>query len=336
MRVAAADHGGKSIYLLHRIFQAGHTPATHLGDTDILLLDCDWPWAGNRVDMIQAAHDAGVKVVLYPHGGMPTVFNYDGLAEPNPHVDMRLEHGTGSLDIAAAFGMNGELKQQAPGWLYSPTMPFKGTRKKKLRVLFAPMHPNIEAVTNGAPAADPAPALNQQVYRDLLALNLADLVVSVVGPPHLSGLWPHPRATLVQNKAMMFPASHELLLASNCDAVVAAGTLAATAVAMGKPTVMLGQGDWTDYVGGEYRRADHADAYQDLARYPLDVEDGNLGDLLARACAGDPGAAEWRARFVGDDGTTEAVRLLEQLVDAQPSRNVTIQGVTARGAGRGR
>lgn len=335
MRFACFDHGGKSFYLVQQLLAAGHTSAERLEDTDIALLDCDWPWAGNRPGLIQAATDAGAKVVLYPHGGMPTVFNYDGIAEPHPGVSMRLEHGTGSLDIAAAFGMNGELRQQATGWLYCPTEPFAPADTPR-RVLFAPMHPNIEAATAATNGRDIAPALNQQVYRDLLALDLDELVVSVVGPPHMSGLWPHPRAKLVQNKAMSLVASHELLVASKCDAVVAAGTFAALAVALGKPTVMLGQGDWSDYVGGVYRRADHADAYQDLARYPLDVGDGDLGELLARACAGDAAAAEWRARFVGDDGVQQAVRLIEQLIDDQPSRNVTIQGATARGTGRGR
>lgn len=335
MRFACFDHAGKSFYLLGELLKAGHTSAERIEETDVLLMDCDWPWAGNRASLIDAAVNAGAKVVLYPHGGMPTVFNYDGLAQPHPGVSMRLEHGSGSLEIAAAFGMNGELRQQATGWLYCPTLPFKPAKKAK-RVLFAPMHPNIEAVTAGTNGHDPAPAMNQQVYRDLLALHLDELIVSVVGPPHMSGVWPHPRAKIVPNKAMLFTASHALILASKCDAVVAAGTMGATAVALGKPTVMLGQGDWSDYVGGEYRRADHADAYQDLARYPLDVEDGCLGDLLARASSGDAGAAEWRARFVGDDGTQEAVKLLEQMMGEQPSRNVTIQGATARGAGKGR
>ena len=122
----------------------------------------------------------------------------------------------------------------------------------------------------------------------------------------------------------------------NCDAVVGSGTMAATAIAMGKPTVMLGQGDWSDYIGGVYRQAVHADSYAGLARYPLDVEDGDLEELLNRACSGDSSAAEWRARFIGDDGAEQAVRLIEQLFVDSPDRNVSIQGATARGTGRGR
>jgi hypothetical protein len=47
---------------------------------------------------------------------------------------------------------------------------------------------------------------------------------------------------------MRFTHSYELI--QDADVVVGAGTIAAAAVACGKPTVMLGGHDCSDYIGG--------------------------------------------------------------------------------------
>ncbi len=326
MRFALWDHAGKGGYLHQRLLQAGHTTAETFADADLMLLDCDWAWAHPRPELIQAAHSTGAKIALYPHGGLPTMFVYDGLTEPDPLVDLRLEHGHGSIEAAELLGL--ELKQEAPGWLYSPTRPFQLVDKPR-KILFAPQHPNMEMLLNGGTNGhDPGPSQNQQTYRDLLELDF-DLTVSVVGPLWRNGIFPHPRARLASNHEMRFEAS--LPLITEADVVVAGGTMAALAVAMGKPTVMLAQPDLTDYVNGRYQEATHADLYRDLFRYPLDVSDGDLEALIARACASNDEAAAWRTLHIGDDGTTEAIRLLDELVGETVSStsHVTIEGITA-------
>jgi hypothetical protein len=257
MRFALLDNNSKGSYLGQRLIEAGHEQTERIEDTDVLLLDCDWRWAHPRPAMIEAARAAGAQVVLYPHGGMPTVFVYDGLTEPDERVALRLEHGPGSIDIARLFGAESRLSQHAPGWLFSPTAAFDPLDAPG-RVLFCPMHPNLEAMQTGREGVDPAPALNQRIYRQLLDAGY-DVTVSIVGPAFRNGVWPHPRAAFVENHAMSFQASYDLVRAA--DSVVAAGTLGALAVALGKPTVMLGQGDFTDYVGGAYKRATHAGLY---------------------------------------------------------------------------
>lgn len=309
MKFALFDNCGKGAYLRQRLIAAGHTASERVEDTDVLVLDCDWRWAHPRPAMIDAAVAAGARVVLYPHGGMPTVFVYDGLTDPDERVALRLEHGPGSIDVARLFGAEHKLNQHAAGWLFSPTAPFT-PRSEPGRVLFAPMHPNIEAMQKGASAIDPAPALNQRIYKELLDAGY-DVTVSVVGPQFRNGVWPHPRATFADNHEMSFQQSFELV--RQADSVVAAGSLGALGVALGKPTVMFGQGDFSDYVDGRYQRAAHAGLYTAAARYPLDCEDGHVSDLLARACKGDAGAAEWRTAFVGEDGTEAAIRLIEKL-----------------------
>jgi hypothetical protein len=333
MRFAIYDHAGKSTYLRQALYARGHTEAERIEDTDLLLVDTDAPWAHPRPEMIAAAKAAGAKVALYPHGGMPSCWMYDGICEPNSGVDLRLEHGLGSIEIGDLLDL--DLVQRATGWLYSPTHPFTPVDEPH-KVLFAPLHPIIEGLTQAMNGHDPAPSWNQKIYRDLLALGY-ELTVSVVGPPQRSGVWQHPRANLVYNPKMLFTESYALIMAA--DVVVAAGTMAAAAVACGKPTVMLGQDNFQDYVDGSYPQAARPELYRNLLRYPLDVDDGDLDDLIRQTCAGDPGAAEWRERFVGDDGAEAAVQLLEELVGATAEdepQHVTVVGATATASAGGR
>lgn len=344
MKYAVWDHAGKGVYLRQQLQKAGHTEVDGLQDADLLLVDCDWRWAHPRPELIAAAKNKGAKVALYPHGGWSTVFIYDGLTDPDPNVDLRLEHGRGSVDIADSLGL--DLDQHAPGWLFSPTKPFQPVDKPR-SVLFAPQHPNMETLLAGTNGHDPGPKLNQPIYKRLLELGY-DLSVSFVGPAWKNGVWPHPRAQLVPNPTMSFQQSWQLI--QQADVVVATGTVAATAVASGKPTVMFGQDNLADYVDGAYQLPDHPALYADLLRYPLDVDDGDLADLIEEACAGTSATAEWRELFVGDDGTNEATRLLEELTmsevetpDPEPDddgdesepQHVFIGGVTATAGAAG-
>lgn len=322
MRFALGDHEGKAGYLHQALVAAGHTASEGLADADVLLLDCDWRWAHPRPEMIGAAVEAGAKVVLYPHGGLSTVFVYDGLTEPDPRVDMRLEHGPGNGQVAEMLGL--ELRQEAVGWLYSPTREFIACPEPR-KVLFAPQHPNM-ATVNGPNGNDPGPALNQQVYKQLLRLRY-DVTVSVVGPLWRNGVWPHPKTTLTSNHGMEFSTSYQQILKH--DVVVAAGTFLAAAVALGKPAVGIGGHDCADYVDGAYKRSENAESYEETLRYPLDAADDHLENLIGTACLGSAAVDAWRGLFVGNDGTKAAIEVLERLCPSS-SRNATIAGATAR------
>lgn len=190
---------------------------------------------------------------------------------------------------------------------------------------------------HGGNGNDPAPAMNQGIYRQLLEMKEIDLVVSLSGPAWRNGIWPHPRAKLVANPMMRFEQS--LALIEEADVVVAAGTMAAAAVARGKPTVMFDQDIYMDYVDGQYVEAHHSAEFAEMSRYPLDIAEGPLSDLIATACREE--VSEWRDRWIGQDGTGEAIRLLEELVERPDGsaesgvQNVTIQGTTARATLKG-
>jgi hypothetical protein len=321
------DHAGKGLYLRQRLIAAGHEEAESVDNIDLLLLDCDWPWAYPRPGLITSAVAHGAKVALYPHGGRPTVFVYDGIAEPDERVSLRLEHGPGSWQITGHF-TNNDLHQETPGWLYCPTRDFTPV-EKPVKILFAPLHPNIEMLVKGTNGHDPAPSLNQEIYRRLLKLRNMEIAVSLAGPAWRTGVWPHPRARFTENPMMLFHHSFEQILSA--DVVVAAGTMAAAAVALGKPTVMFAQNIFVDYIDGKYVHAAHADLYRDLVRYPLDTQDDSLTNLINRACESE--RTGWRDLWVGHDGTETAISLLENLVDTK-TNNVIIGGATARAMSR--
>ncbi len=339
MRFTIFAFEGKEGYLRQRLLDAGHEETQAVDgklttDFDVLLVDCDWHWAYPRPLLIEGAKQHDAKVAIYPHGGRPTVWVYDGIGLPRADVDLRLEHGRGSIEMAKMFTET-DLKQQAPGWLYSPTAEFQPVEKPR-KILFAPLHPNIEMLTVGGNGNDPAPALNQRIYKDLLGMK-AELTVSIAGPPWRNGLWAHPRAKFIPNPTMRFEQSLGLIDAA--DVVVAAGTMATTAVARGKPTVMFDQDVYMDYLDGDYVMAQHQGLYEGIARYPIDVADGRLEDLIEIACREE--VKEWRDRWIGQDGTAEAIRLLEGLVERPEGsaesevKHVTIQGVTARAITKG-
>jgi len=96
---------------------------------------------------------------------------------------------------------------------------------------------------------------------------------------------------------------------------------------------------YMDYVDGKYVEAHHSAEFAAMARYPLDIADGRLEDLIDVACREE--VSEWRDRWVGQDGTEEAIRLLEELGERPDGsaesgvKNVTIQGATARATLKG-
>lgn len=157
----------------------------------------------------------------------------------------------------------------------------------------------------------------------------------MVGPTYANGVWHHPAAQFVPNPQMGFPNTYRIV--QDADVVVGGGTVAALAVAVGKPLVMVGEDDFADYIGGEYRAAAHPDLYRDLCRYPLNAADGSLAELILTACTGSPAIAEWRRLWTPEDGTTAAIALLEKLAGVSSSppvkyekQNATITGVPVR------
>lgn len=300
LRIVARNHYGACSPLLEALARSGHQIVSG-GAADVLLIDLDPPVFGYR-ELIDRYKALGATVLLYPHGVAPPVY-YDGLFEPYVHVDGNLVIGAGNAELLRR--MDYPTPTHAIGWSLCEQRPFRACRNVR-QVLFAPMHP----------AGDGLPeryrAQNAATFRQLVD-GPWDVTVRYIGTLEQNGLSP-------VDGVRFLPAQPEVSVAEidEADAVVAAnGTFPCLAVARGVPTVVYGQLQPAQYgIAGEptipLRRLD---AYRDYLRYPFDVEDGPLDEVLHGAASSDEAIAEWRRRFIGEPFDDQAfVGLVERIV----------------------
>ncbi len=281
-RFAVFNHQDKGAMIAAALHQAGWQQAETAQECDVLLIDHDGPFAHPRPQFIGEAYEAGAKVVLYPHGANPSVTFYDGAFDPDPRVAVRLEHGAGPLEIAHRAGL-GDLHQRVVGWTYTPRADFAPIDRPRT-ILFAP----IQANGNGEIAEYDA-VTNQQGWDQLQDVDAEIVVRDLGGPGSVLGAWQ---------------------AVAEADLVVAAGSLAYTAIASGKPVVMLHDRNWERGAPPVHERL-----YADYARYPLTVGDGPLADLIAEACQGSERVHEWANLFVGGP-MVDVAQLLEEVVSS--------------------
>jgi hypothetical protein len=139
------------------------------------------------------------------------------------------------------------------------------------------------------------------------------VTVRHIGTLEQNGLWETPQATFRQGSFV--PAVDDIDAA---DVVVAAdGTFPSLAVARGVPTVMYGQA----LPASMGKRSDKTvplrriERYADYLRYPFDVADGPLDEIVHAAAHSDAPILEWKRRFVGAPFDADAVvSLIEQMV----------------------
>jgi hypothetical protein len=301
LRIAIKDHFREALPIADALRNAGHELVSS-APADLLLIDLDPPQFGYR-ELIDHHKQLGAKVLIYPHGACANLA-YDGLFEPYEPVDGQLTTGSGGVELLRRLGYR--RPAHAIGWSYCQRLPFRPCADV-CRVVFAPTHPGGD----GSMLAHLREA-NASVFAQLLA-SPWEVLVRHLGTVEQNGLWEAPGVRFVQGKLDL---SHAEIDAA--DAVVAGyGTYPAMAVARGVPTVMYGQCVPSGYgIEGEPvvpLRSLHR--YEHLVRYPIDVADGPLDEVLDAAARDDRVIADWRRRWIGEpfDGPTVAA-LIERLV----------------------
>lgn len=303
MRVAAKDHFKESHRLVRALHRAGHTLVEDTS-ADVLLIDLDTPIFGYR-ELIDQFAAKGAAIVLYPHGAGP-MLGHDGLWDPYPAVDANLVFAPGFAELARR--MEYPAPTHVMGWSYCDLLPFRPAADVR-QVLFAPTHPSGDGSM-----AETHRAANAETYARLLE-GPWNLCVRHIGTLEQNGLWPVDGVEYVTG---WLDLSYKEIDAA--DVVVAAdGTFPSLAIARGVPTVMYDQGHPPMFglPGEEPITLRRGERYLDYIRYPFDVADGPLDELLHAAARSEAPVREWKHRFIGEPFDDRAFpRLLEGIVAA--------------------
>lgn len=295
------NHQEKGRAYVNALIQAGYEQTQFIDEAKFLLADCDakpyWP----RFDLIK---DNGGEIFIYPHAARPWVTS-DGCLEPYPRITAYLTIAEGHEPIMRACGI--KVPIHAVGWPYTALQPFKPSLRIR-RVLFCPIHPN----GNGW-LSDTDKELNSRTYQILVDLHKAgniELTVRHLKSLPANGLW----VTYGVKMILAQPdQTHAEIDAA--DVVVGSQTIAHTAIARGKPTVMMGE--WTaPHEGNKPENllfVKNWDKYKHLLMYPLDIlSERNPLETIQSAAVSDAEIADWRERIIGRDfNGGKCVRIIE-------------------------
>ena len=266
-----------------------------------LLIDFEWRgvFAGNgqylRKQIIEA-EAAHIPVFLYPHSVRPNI--------PFDLVDEQYE-GTRAL-FTIAEGHKEVLKRigypcpiEVTGWTYTDIKPFKPREvaNRKIRVLFAPIHP---VGTGFLP--DDERELNAKTYNRLLGLmDKIHLTVRHIQPLEHNNLWLDTRVKYIQGSLNGTTADME-----KADVIIGAFTYAHMAVALGHPLIMLGEGirpHNTPRKNGLLIYGKQWEKYRDYLKYPFNIEDCQTSDDLLNyiniSMQKNDAVDDWKRRFIG-------------------------------------
>jgi hypothetical protein len=235
---------------------------------------------------LEEMHKRKIPVFMYPHAARPMVI-WDGMYPIWPHTRCSFVIGEGHAEVMRRFGY--PIPLEVVGWPLSPIKPFQPVEKVR-NILFAPIHP-------GALKCEMDMEINRQAYKRLLKYcrdSGAQLTVRHIRDLDRSGLLPEPGVKYIKGQKDGCTRDIE-----KADLVVSHQTYAYMSVALGKPTLMMGE-DVPPRSGDKY--VSSWDKYKDIFMYPLDllaVPSGQVGRLIEVAAHCDKPIAEWRERFIG-------------------------------------
>ncbi len=256
-------------------------------------------FSGVSSDRLRPEAEAGFAkekpVFLYPHSFSP-VLPYDlESGRPPRDVDAFFVPSEGFAEVLRLINYPTQAIEVV-GWSYSDIKPFRPAGEKP-NVVFAPLHPTNRSL----PECEVE--INKAAYKLLLQMlqagEIASLTVRHYKTLEMNGLWEAPNVHYVNcllNGSMSD--------AERSDVVVSAGTYAYMAVALGIPTVMMGQDICphnSPQSDGELIYVLNWEAYRDFLRFPWSFETStSLNDavnVLRQASAEEP--ASWKRTFIG-------------------------------------
>ncbi|MBQ4514395.1 MAG: hypothetical protein II969_15480 [Anaerolineaceae bacterium] len=283
------DHQNKSQRYRDALSKAGWTfvERKHVQGVQFILTDSDW-----RQSIMDEARGRGIPVFLYPHAARPMV-PYDGCVEPQP-VRAMFTHSEGGAEIMRIIGYPNPV--EVTGWSYSDIKPFQ-PRKELKKILFAPIHPN----QNGW-LSDVDKDLNWRTLERLVKYchdHSVQLSVRYIGEPKDSGIDLITGSSYIEmHQGKKNNSSMDM---ETADLVVGHQTFAYIAVALGIPTIMMGEEipPRSGNTDAGFCYVKHWEAYKDLLQFPLDILQGETAEVIAWAMKGCPKVEAWKDRIIG-------------------------------------
>ena len=298
MKFYLFNHQNKGTTYINALTSAGHEYVPDYNDSSIdfgfIDHDAGRGGVGWRRE-IYAFEARGVPLFIYPHAARP-MLQWDGMYSVYPKTKCNFVIGDGHVEVMQAFGY--PLPIEKTGWALCPQKAFN-TKKlnRKLRVVFAPIHPNANGWIHPIDKHK-----NAVVFDGLLALlGDIDLTVRHIFRLQSNGLWKHKNVVFNMAQTKVDTCIEQI---DSVDLIIAHQTFAYLAVARGKPLMMFGD-DHIPHSGNRpenFRYVQNFDKYKDILRYPVNFEDSysstTLLNSMKRAIQKDVGA-KWRDKFIG-------------------------------------
>lgn len=254
------------------------------------LFDGDWRRGAASPDDLD-----GKPWFLYPHAARPMI-QYDGCVKPREDCRAMFVSAPAGVHLMNVIGYPCEVVEV--GWSLCPIKTFF-PRATADRITFAPIHPN----GNGF-LSDVDKKLNLEAYRRLVKYaedHESTVTVRFCRDINDNGLGEamaeaHPN--VIWKQAAPDGSTDDI---TKADLVVSHQTFAYMSVALGVPTVMIGE-DVPPRSGnsaGGFCYVDHWDDYKDYMIYPLDILDEDVEETIQMAIESDEPIREWRENFIG-------------------------------------
>lgn len=305
-RFAIAAHQNKADAFINALESHGYERVKTLPEADFYLTDWTFTYTKFAGDVCWA-RELGKPVFLYPHTARPGLWDFH--AEQWPYTAANFVFAEGHAEVMRLCGY--PCPVEVVGWSLTEIKEHQeADYKKRLKVLFAPIHPNQNGWLHDADKD-----INYRTFITLLAISAIDLTVRHIGKLSANNVYEASTVEYIEGKP---DGSIDDILAA--DVVIGAYTFAAMAVALGKPTIVIGdalrprqgQSDETTLFSLNW------DMWKGYARFPFNfedlIDDPVRAEATIKAVTFKNHAVEaWKRKFIGQPFEPDCfVRRLEQ------------------------
>ena len=287
------EHQHKGIEYVTALIMGSHWRTHRRMAADFIFFDHDIGahGVGWRAGLEQA-HDAGKPTFIYPHSARPNVMMD---THPSwPYTKAVFTIGEGHKEVLRA--LNYPCPVEVTGWTYSEVRDFAPVKPDgKIKVLFAPIHPNRNGYLN-----DDDKACNAYAFEILLDTPGIDITVRHIKDLEKNGIWQEDSVNYVEG--LPDGSTKEI---EEADVIIGSYTLAYITVALGKPLIMMAEQmrPHSGNMKGMIRYSPNWEKYKEIMRYPFEIEDCTDGsdflELAYQVMAGQRSVESWKERFIG-------------------------------------